>query len=248
MIAAMKLKHLILGKKAVRNLDSVSKSQDVTWLAKVLIVKALVFPVVLWELDHKEGWAPENWCFEIWSWRRFLNPLDCKEIKPIVPKGNQFWIFIGRTDVEAEAPVFDHLMQTADSLEKTLKLGKIEGKRRRGWQRTRWMDRITNSLDMNLSKLKEIVKDREAWRTEVHGVTKSQTWLSDWTTTHCHIFFQNGITKLKSHQQCERFTVHLPCLLLVLSVHFLNLWFSVSSPWKILMLNTFSCNCSPLYR
>ena len=91
-----------------------------------------------------------------------MNPLDCKDVKPVVPKGNQLRIFIGRTDIEAEAPVFDHLMQRADSLEQTLKLGKIEGKRRRGWQRMRWMDSITDSVDVNLSKLQEIVEDTGA--------------------------------------------------------------------------------------
>ena len=104
-----------------------------------------------------------------------MNPLDCKDVKPVVPKGNQLRIFIGRTDIEAEAPVFDHLMQRADSLEQTLKLGKIEGKRRRGWQRMRWMDSITDSVDVNLSKLREIVKGREAWHAAVRGVTESWT-------------------------------------------------------------------------
>ena len=107
-----------------------------------------------------------------------MNPLDCKDVKPVVPKGNQLRIFIGRTDIEAEAPVFDHLMQRADSLEQTLKLGKIEGKRRRGWQRMRWMDSITDSVDVNLSKLKEIVKDRVAWSAVVRRVAKSGTQLS----------------------------------------------------------------------
>ena len=242
---------LLPGRKAMTNLDTIFKSRDSTLPTKVRLVKAMVFSssrVWIWELDHKESWMLKNWCFYTVVLEKTLaSPLNCKKIKTVNPKGNQLRIFIGRTDIEAEAPVFDHLMQRADSLEQTLKLGKIEGKRRRGWQRMRWMDSITDSVDVNLSKLKEIVKDREAGRTEVHGVAKSQTRLSDWTTTHCQIFFQNGITKLNSHQQCERFTVHLPCLLLVLSVHFLNLWFSVSSPWKIMMLNIFSYNCSPLY-
>ena len=135
----------------------------------------------MWELDHKESWALKNWCFWTVVLEKTLeSPLDCKEIQPVHPEGSQSWIFTGRTD--AEAPNFGRLVQRTDPMEKTLILGKTEGKRRKGHQRMRWLDGLTDLMNMSLSKPREMVMDREACHAAVHGVTKSRTWLSNWVT------------------------------------------------------------------
>ena len=158
------------------------KKWDITLLTKVHIVKATVFPVVIcrcenWTIKKAEC---QSWCF--WTVvleKTFESPLDCKEIQPVNPKWNQSWICIGRTDAKVEALILWPLDVKCNSLEKTLMLGKIEGKRRRGWQRMRWLDSITNSMDMHLSNLQEIVEDRRAWGDAVHGIANVG---HSWTT------------------------------------------------------------------
>ena len=203
---------LLFGRKVMTNLESILKSRDITLPTKVHLVKAMVFPVVMYGCEIwtvKKAECRRIDAFELWCWRLLRVPWTARRsnqsiLKEISPRYSLEGLML-----KLKLQYFGHLMRRVDSFEKTLMLGGIGGRRRRGRQRMRWPDGITYSMDMSLSRLRELVMDRKAWHAEIHGVTKSQTQLSDWTELTDRICTHSGIFRLR-----KKHTHIIPCNLI----------------------------------
>ena len=193
-------RHLLHGRKVMTNLDSILKSRDITLPTEIRLVKAMVFPVVMYECESwtiKKAERQRIDAFELWCWRRLLRvPWTARRSNQSILKEISPGCSLERLVLKLKLQYFGHLMRRVDSFEKTLMLGKIEGRRRRGWQRMRWLDGITDSMDMGLGRLRELVTDREAWRAAFHGVAKSWIRLSDWTELNQTLSFTEYLNRM----------------------------------------------------